>query len=80
MSLVARSGGIEDEFTFTGGVARNIGMVRALEAKLGTPLNRSPESHFTGALGAALFALDRVLTEVQPVAAAALETAGWVDE
>lgn len=79
MGLVRRVG-IEPQITFTGGVARNIGMVRALEAKLGMPLNRSPESHFTGALGAALFALDRVLAEAQPVAAAALETAGWVDE
>lgn len=58
VSLVRRVG-IEPEITFTGGVARNIGMVRALEATLGQLLNVSPESHFMGALGAAVFALER---------------------
>lgn len=62
ISLVRRVG-IEEEVTFTGGVSRNIGMVRALEDKLGMKLNVSPESHFTGALGASLFALERVLTK-----------------
>ncbi len=58
MALVRRVG-VEDEVTFTGGVARNVGMVRALEAVLGRPLNVSPDAHFMGALGAALFALER---------------------
>jgi len=58
VSLVRRVG-IEPEVTFTGGVSLNIGMVRALEGKLGMPLNVSPESHFMGAIGAALWALDR---------------------
>jgi predicted CoA-substrate-specific enzyme activase len=52
--------GIEDEVSFTGGVARNTGMVRALEDALERRLNVSADSHFIGALGAALFALDRV--------------------
>jgi activator of 2-hydroxyglutaryl-CoA dehydratase len=34
-------------------------MVRALEAVLGRRLNVSPDGHFMGALGAALFALER---------------------
>jgi benzoyl-CoA reductase subunit A len=61
MSLLSRSGGIHDEFTFTGGVARNPAAVAAL-AKLvrenygERQLNISPESIYTGALGAALFA------------------------
>jgi predicted CoA-substrate-specific enzyme activase len=59
ISLVRRVG-IEEEVTFTGGVSLNIGMVRSLEDKLGMKLNVSPESHFTGALGASLFALERV--------------------
>ncbi len=59
ISLVRRVG-IEEEVTFTGGVSRNIGMVQALENKLGMKVNVSPESHFTGALGASLFALERV--------------------
>jgi len=58
MSLVRRVG-VEPEVTFTGGVSRNVGMVRALEAVLGASLNVSVEGHFMGALGAALFALER---------------------
>ena len=58
MSLVRRVG-VEDEVTFTGGVSRNVGMVRGLEAVLGRPINVSDEGHYMGALGAALFALER---------------------
>jgi predicted CoA-substrate-specific enzyme activase len=58
MALVRRVG-VEPEVTFTGGVSRNEGMVRALEAVLGQPINVSPEGHFMGAIGAALFALER---------------------
>ena len=60
ISLIRRVG-IEEEVTFTGGVSLNIGMVRALEKKLGIKLNVSAESHFTGALGASLFALERAI-------------------
>ncbi len=60
ISLVRRVG-IEEEITFTGGVSRNIGMIQALENKLGTKLNVSTESQFIGALGAGLFALERAL-------------------
>jgi benzoyl-CoA reductase subunit A len=61
MSLLARSGGIEDEFTFTGGVARNDAAVAALtslvEENYGQKtLNISASSIYTGALGAAMFA------------------------
>ena len=62
ISLVRRVG-IEEEITFTGGVSRNVGMVRALEEKLGTKLNVSPDSHFVGALGGAIFALERAGAE-----------------
>jgi predicted CoA-substrate-specific enzyme activase len=64
MSLVRRVG-VEEEVTFTGGVSRNIGMVRALEEVLGTPLNVSDEGHFMGAIGAALFALERAQATAQ---------------
>ncbi len=62
MSLLARSGGIEEEFTFTGGVAKNPAAVDALadlvRANYGeVTLNISPVSIYTGALGAAVFAL-----------------------
>jgi benzoyl-CoA reductase subunit A len=61
MSLLSRSGGVADEFTFTGGVAKNPAAVRAIrelvEENYGArTLNISPESIYTGALGAALFA------------------------
>ncbi len=62
MSILARSGGIDNEFTFTGGVAKNPAAVEAL-AKLikenygERTVNISPTSIYTGALGAAIFAL-----------------------
>ncbi len=52
--------GIESQVTFTGGVANNSGMVKALEEALETKLNVSQDSHYMGALGAALFARDAV--------------------
>lgn len=70
MALVRRVG-VEDEITFTGGVSRNVGMVRALEAVLGRPINVSEEGHFMGALGAALFALERAQAAAGQAPAAA---------
>jgi predicted CoA-substrate-specific enzyme activase len=61
--------GIEEEVTFTGGVARNVAMVEALRQRLGVKINVSEESHFMGALGAALFALDHILASRQPQSA-----------
>ena len=51
--------GLQEEITFTGGVARNCGMVRALEERLKLKLNVAPESQHIGAIGAALFAWER---------------------
>jgi len=61
MSLLARSGGVADQFTFTGGVAKNDAAVGALRGLVGenygdVQMNISPDSIYTGALGAALFA------------------------
>jgi predicted CoA-substrate-specific enzyme activase len=61
--------GIESEVTFTGGVARNVAMVEALNQRLGLTVNLSGESHYMGALGAALFALDRIRVSREPAAA-----------
>ncbi len=58
--------GIEDEVTFTGGVAKNIGMIKALEESTGKKLNVSEDSHYMGALGAALFAMDHILSSRAP--------------
>jgi predicted CoA-substrate-specific enzyme activase len=57
---LARRVPIEPQIALTGGVARNIGMVRALEQVLGATLQVSTEAHFTGAIGAALFALEKM--------------------
>jgi activator of 2-hydroxyglutaryl-CoA dehydratase len=40
----------------TGGVAKNKGVVSALEDKLGYPIEVSPRAQVTGAIGAALIA------------------------
>jgi benzoyl-CoA reductase subunit A len=61
MSLLARSGGVANEFTFTGGVAKNPAAVDALRGLVRenygeVAMNISPDSIYTGALGAALFA------------------------
>ena len=62
--------GLDPEFTFTGGVSRNPGMRAALEERLEARLNVSEESHYMGAIGAALFAWERAhhgaKTEVGP--------------
>ena len=58
-SLLKRVG-LEAEFMMTGGVAKNAGVVRAVEEKLGTKLYICPEPEIVGAAGAALYALDKV--------------------
>jgi predicted CoA-substrate-specific enzyme activase len=62
--------GISEEVTFTGGVAKNVGMIHALRESLELDLNVSEESHYMGALGAALFALDHILASRVPADAA----------
>jgi predicted CoA-substrate-specific enzyme activase len=57
---LARRVPIEPQIALTGGVARNIGMVKALEQVLNATLQVSSEAHFTGAIGAALFALEKM--------------------
>lgn len=61
MSILSRSGGINDEFTFTGGVAKNEAAVKVLtelafENYGELTINVNPDSIYTGALGAATFA------------------------
>ena len=61
MSIISRSGGISDEFTFTGGVAKNDAAVRELRKLVHenygeVTININPDSIYTGALGAAEFA------------------------
>lgn len=61
MSIISRSGGISDEFTFTGGVAKNEAAVKELRKLVqenygDVTININPDSIYTGALGAAEFA------------------------
>lgn len=58
-SLLKRVG-LEKEFMMTGGVAKNAGVVRAVEEKLGAKLYICPEPEIVGAAGAALYALDKL--------------------
>ncbi len=74
MSLLARSGGIDDEFTFTGGVANNAAAVDALRLLIREnygerTINISPDSIYTGALGAAIFAMRTQAGVAEEVAA-----------
>jgi len=66
MSILSRSGGIRDQFTFTGGVAKNEAAVAVLKEiafdNYGEmTMNVDPDSIYTGALGAATFARRAVL-------------------
>lgn len=72
---LARRVGIVSEATFTGGVSRNVAMVELLAQQLGIPINVSPDAHFIGALGAALFAHDRAFGGAQQIATAVAEEA-----
>ena len=61
MSIISRSGGITDQFTFTGGVAKNEAPVKELRKLVkenygDVQININPDSIYTGALGAAEFA------------------------
>lgn len=61
MSIISRSGGITDQFTFTGGVAKNEAAVKELRQLVkenygDVQINIDPDSIYTGALGASEFA------------------------
>ncbi len=67
MSIISRSGGITDQFTFTGGVANNEAAVKELKKLVvenygDVTVNIDPASIYTGALGAATFARRAVET------------------
>jgi predicted CoA-substrate-specific enzyme activase len=60
MGLVNRLGGIEPDVIMAGGVAKNIGVVKALKAVMGTDIQIPPEPQVVSALGAALLALEKL--------------------
>jgi len=51
--------GVEKDFVITGGIAKNIGVVRRLEKRMGLEAKIPMEPQIVGALGAALFAEER---------------------
>ena len=53
--------GVVGEVTMTGGVAKNKGMVLALEEKIGLKINIPQEPQIMGAWGAALLAMEQVV-------------------
>jgi predicted CoA-substrate-specific enzyme activase len=57
---LARRVNLEPQITMTGGVARNTGMVHALEDVLGAGLQVTADAQFIGAIGAAIFALEKI--------------------
>jgi len=74
MSILARSGGVRDQFTFTGGVAKNEAAVKALKDLVhenygALTLNIDPDSIYTGALGGATFAWRAVVEDGKSIEA-----------
>jgi predicted CoA-substrate-specific enzyme activase len=60
IAALLRQVGVESDVALTGGVTKNVGMVRALEKRLGMPVVVHPDAEYAGALGAALLALQRI--------------------
>ncbi|MEJ2365788.1 MAG: acyl-CoA dehydratase activase [Deltaproteobacteria bacterium] len=52
--------GIQEAFVVSGGVANNIGVIRCLEEKVGMEAQKHSDPQIIGALGAALFARDKM--------------------
>jgi (R)-2-hydroxyacyl-CoA dehydratese activating ATPase len=58
ISAMANRVGVRPPLMMTGGVAKNIGVVKALEKKLGMPIEVSEYAQVMGAIGAAILAKD----------------------
>ncbi len=74
MSLIARSGGVFNEFTFTGGVARNQAVIKYLTQLVkenygdNIKINIHTDSIFMGALGGAMFARRNIKADLPSAA------------
>ncbi len=58
VASLAKRNGIEELVVMSGGVAKNIGVVKAMEAELGKDIYISENSQLNGALGASLYAYE----------------------
>ncbi len=66
MSLVKKVG-IADKFVISGGIGRNVALVKKIEASLdGLKVNLPQEPMIVGAVAAGLFALDRARAKTAP--------------
>jgi benzoyl-CoA reductase subunit A len=56
--------GMEPEFAITGGISKNVGIVKRITDELGvTPLDTEYDAQIAGAIGAALFARELAMME-----------------
>ena len=82
-SLAERAGGLlkrvgmDGEVTFIGGVARQDGIIRALEDRLGVKVNVPPDCDYVCALGAALLAFKRVAARAAVEETSAVRARGF---
>ena len=60
VSALAKRIGVKEKVVMVGGVAKNKGVVKAMEDALGTKIEVPELAQLTGALGAALFAFDEI--------------------
>ncbi|NTW72617.1 MAG: 2-hydroxyglutaryl-CoA dehydratase [Eubacteriaceae bacterium] len=60
VASLAKRVGIKEEICMSGGVAKNGGVRDAMSKSLGAKLQYSPKAQYMGALGAALFAYDKL--------------------
>ena len=51
--------GVQEELSISGGIAKNMGVVKRLERELGVTAHIASEPQIVGALGAAIFARER---------------------
>jgi predicted CoA-substrate-specific enzyme activase len=65
VSIMIDHVGLVERVMMSGGVAKNIGVVRALESQLGTTLLVPDEPQLVGALGAAFIALEKSVSHKQ---------------
>ena len=56
---MAKRVGVKEPVMMTGGVAKNIGVVKALEKRAGVSITVSPNAQINGAIGAALLAANK---------------------
>lgn len=79
MSLIARSGGVRNEFTFTGGVARNQAVLKYVQEMVRdsygeVKMNIHTDSIFMGALGGAMFARRNIKADLPTATPAGAES------